>query len=288
MIGGSRGHLCVWKMQGNRESGNSGASEKNSPNLHKDGIEENMQIRSESEESNLHKVNDFSDKMQSEVNVEDSNSIDSLVVKDSEDLDDSGSNSESINTGESNSVDVEADREIGQVDKADLDVDKSAAEGSGIENREQELEFQSKQNEREKDCKLKELERDKVNLEASDNKKEENCITNRESESCEKIEENVGEIKIKREKKEDDVDLFVDEDLTKQDVNKNKIRELTSSVKIKSPGVLLAGKCNILDLKGRNNHKGETVSEKERKYVSNKRQKLENLVSGLNYQKVGL
>lgn len=49
-------------MQENKESGNFGALEKNSSNLHKDGIEENMQIRTEAAGSDLHKVNDSEDK----------------------------------------------------------------------------------------------------------------------------------------------------------------------------------------------------------------------------------
>lgn len=57
-------------MQENSESGNFGALEKNSGNLHKDRIEGNMQIRSEADSSNLHKVNDSEDKMQSGLKVE--------------------------------------------------------------------------------------------------------------------------------------------------------------------------------------------------------------------------
>lgn len=57
-------------MQENSGSGNFGALEKNSGNLHKDRIEGNMQIRSEADSSNLHKVNDSGDEMQSGLKVE--------------------------------------------------------------------------------------------------------------------------------------------------------------------------------------------------------------------------
>lgn len=213
-------------MQENSESGNFCALEKKIPNLHKDEIEGNMQIRSEAEGSDLHKVNDSGAKMQSGLKVETFG-----TTKVSEDPSISGADSD----GETEIISIQDIKE---------DCEKPEFYGSSADNITADSE--------------KETNEQRLNDDLKGGIGE-----NRQLPKVEKISVNVDKIN--------------------NDSIKKKPGQTSSFVKIKSPVVLLAGK---VDLKQKNKNI-LSVSNKEENNVSSKKQKLESLVSGLNFQKVG-